>query len=353
MKHTFSNFIVGRSNRLAHQAALTIANNPDATYNPLLVRAATGLGKTHLLNAISERARENQATCQITYLTPGMLSHTLHNALQNGHMDTLRDQYLKTEILLVDDLQEIAGKNHTQKLLLYVLDELMNSDRQVVVASTTMPQNISSLDPRLSSRLSCGAIVEIQPPEAETCQHIVRRKAATHRLALSDSTAKLIAAGTCTNVRDLENRLARLSAYASLHDRPIDDTLVHELLAAGKHPGKERKISVIQEAVANYFGVRISDIKTKRRTHSILVPRQIAMYLSHELTDTSLPEIGRMFGGHSASSVQHACRRIEHLAHGDGDVSRSVRALRSTLINAPVDNSDIAFPHNDLKQMCG
>ena len=352
MNHTFSNFIVGPSNRLAHQAALTIADNPDATYNPLLIRAASGLGKTHLLNAISNRMRQNQATCQITYFTPGNLSHTLHDALQNRRIETLRDQYLKTEVLLVDDLQEIAGRSHTQKMLLHILDELTSSARQIVIASATIPQNIASLDLRLCSRLSRSTIIEIQPPEPETCQHILRHKAVTLRIALSDSAAELIATGTGTNVRELENRLARLAAYASLHDRLIDDNLVQEILQR-KHPTEQQKISVILQTVANYFGVRISDIKTKRRTRDILVPRQIAMYLSNELTDTSLSEVGRLFGGRNATSVQHACRRIEQLTHSDAGVARSVRSLRDMPVDPCVDNSDIGFPQDDLKQMCG
>ena len=352
MNHTFSNFIVGPSNRLAHQAALMIANNPDATYNPLLIRAASGLGKTHLLLAISDHVRQSQATCQIIYLTAGNLSHALHNALRNGRIETFRDQYLKAEILLVDNLQEIAGRSQTQQMLLHILDELMSSGRQVVMASTTMPRNITSLDPRLCSRLSYSGVVEIQPPEPETCRHILRGKAAIHRIALSDSATELIATGSRTNVRELENRLARVAAYASLHDRPIDDALVHEILA-GKNPTDERKISVIQQTVTNYFGVRISDIKTKRRTHTILMPRQIAIYLSHELTGASLSEIGRLFGGHSTSSVQHAHRRIAQLTHGDASVARSVRSLRDMLVNPRVDNSDIGFPQDDLKQVCG
>ena len=352
MNHTFADFIVGPSNRLAHQVALTIANDPDATYNPLLIRAASALGKTHLLHAIGEQARQNQAPGQITCLTPGGLSHALHNALKNGRIDTLRNQYLKTEILLVDDLQEIAGRNHTQNVLLHILDELMNSGRQVVMASTTLPLHIASLDQRLRSRLSGCAIVEIQPAEPETCKHILLSKAATHRLSLPESAAELIAAGTGTDLRELENRLARVAAYASLHDRPIDDALVHEVLL-GTHPTQEREISVVQQTVANYFGVRISDIKTKRRTHAILIPRQIAMYLSYELTDASLQEIGQLFGGRSTSSVQHACRRIEQLTHGDDGIAGSVRSLRGMLARQPVGNSDIGFPQEGLKQVCG
>ena len=352
MNHTFSNFIVGPSNRLAYQAALTVADSPDATYNPLLIRAASGLGKTHLLHAIGDRARQKQAACRIAWLTPGSLGHALHGALRHGRIEGLRDQYLKTDLLLVDDLQELAAKHHTQQMLLHILDELLTGGRQIVAASTTTPQKIASLDPHLCSRLCSSAVVRIQPPEPDTRHHILRHKAATHRVALSDRSVELVAAGTDVNVRELENRLARLAAYASLHERQIDDDLVREVLP-GNHPTEDRKISVIQQTVASYFSVRISDLKTKRRSHAILVPRQIAFYLCHELTTVSLPEIGRLFGGHSAASVQHACKRIRHLTHSDARVARSVRLLRNMFIDQPVDNSDICFPQDDLKQACG
>ena len=352
MKPTFSNFVVGPSNRLAHQAALTVADNPGAAYNPLLIRAASGLGKTHLLRAVSDRARRNRATRRIIHLTPGGLAHALHAALRNGRINTLRDQYLKTEVLLLDDLPEIAAKSHTQKMLLNILDEMLGSDRQVVLASTTRPQDIASLDPRLGSRLSGGAVVDMQSPEVETCRRILRHKAAAHHVALSDGAAELVLAGMGASVRELENRLARLAAYASLHGRPIDATLVHEALG-GKHPTDARKISAIQQTVANYFGIRTSELKTKRRTRAVLVPRQIAMHLSHELTSVPTPEIGRLFGGHSATVVQHAFRRIQQLTQHDAGVARSVGLLRNMVTHSGVDNSDIRFPQDDLKQVCG
>lgn len=352
MEHTFSNFIVGPANRLAYQAAFRIADNPDATYNPLLCRAASGLGKTHLLQAISNHAKRNRASCHIVYLTPGGLGHALHNASRNDHIQTLRDQYLKAEFLLVDDLQEIGGKRHSQQMLLTVLDELIRKDKQIVVASITRPQNIPSLDPRLGSRLSGSAVVDILPPEPETCRRVLRHKAAAHQVALSDRAAKLMLASIGANIRELENCLARLATYASLHGRPIDDALVHKLLLVNP-PTDERRISDIQQTVASHFGVRISEIRTKRRTHAILVARQIAMHLSQELTSIPLSEIGRLFGGHSTASVQRASQRIRHLAHRDAGVARSVRLLRDMLVQPRVDNSCFSFPQSDLKEICG
>ena len=352
MNHTFSNFIVGPSNRLAHQAALAVAGKPGAAYNPLLIRAASGSGKTHLLHAIGDHTRRDPAPCRVVYLTPRSLSHTLHQALRNGHIEATRNQYVQADILLLDDLQDIVGMDHTQKMLVGILDELVRRDRQVVMASTTMPHDITSLEPRLSSRLGSSAIVDIQPPEAETRFHILRHKAAMHHVALSESAAELVAAGPGANVRELENRLARLAAYASLHERPIDDTLVREVLS-GEPPADERKLSLIQRTVASYFGVGTPEIKTKRRTRALLVPRQIAMHLSHELTGLSVSEIGRLFGGHSTASVQHAFRRIQQLTHRDASVARAVGVLRDMLANPGVDNSDISFPQGGLKRMCG
>ena len=208
MNQTFANFIVGPSNRLAYQAAMTIASNPAAAYNPLLIRGADGLGKSHLLHAIGHHLNQQRGNWQIAYLTPDSLSYKLHNALQNGHIETLRGQYLKTDTLLMDDLQDIAGKNYTQQTLLHTLDALLNSGKQIVMASTTTPQDITPLDLRLTSRLSCGVVVEIQSPEADTRLAILRQKAAAYRISLSDSVANLILSDSRTNVRDLENTLA-------------------------------------------------------------------------------------------------------------------------------------------------
>jgi chromosomal replication initiator protein len=352
MNHTFSNFIVGASNRLAHQAAVTVANHPATAYNPLFIRAAGGLGKTHLLHAIRHHLGQDRPTRQIVYLTPDSLSHKLHNALQNGHIEALRNQYRKTDVLLVDDIQDLTGKNHTQQTLLHILDNLSNSGRQIVMASTTMPQDITPLDLRLRSRLSCGVLVEIRPPEPETRLTILNQKAVAYRLSLSDSMARRIASDTGTSIRELENRLARLATYASLRDRVIDDELVIEMLRQ-THPTSAHQVSVIQQTVAGHFGVTVSDIKTRRRDHIILIPRQVAMYLCLELTDMTLPEIGRLFGGRSTTTVQHAYRRIGRLMDRDAGITRAVRVLRKALANTDVDIVHTSFPQGGMDQVCG
>ena len=352
MNHSLSNFIVGPSNRLAYQVATAIADNPNGTYNPFLIRAAAGLGKTHLLHAVREHIKQHKTACRVTYVTPDGLSRRLHNAIRSGHVETLRDQYLKTDILMVDDVQDIAGRQHTQGMLLHILDEFMSSGRQVVVATSTMPRNIPSLEPRLCSRLGCSLVVEIRPPEPETCRKILHHKASLRRIELPDSVIELLVSATGANIRELEHHLTGLAAFASLHGRPIDDDLVLEMLQR-ENPTSERQISMIQQTVATYFGVRIADLKTKRRPHVILVPRQIAMFLSHELTSASPSEIGRLFGGRSSASVQHACRRIERLTRSGAGVSRPVQALRDMLGNSHVDNSGIGFPQDDLKEECG
>ena len=343
MDHTFTNFIVGPSNRLARQAAQAVADNPATAYNPLLIRAADGLGKSHLLRAIGHHFRESRPTWQITYLTPDTLSHKLHNALQNHHIEALRDQHQKTDALLVDDLQDIAGKTYTQQALLHILDDLSNSGKQVVMASTTIPQDITPIDQRLRSRLSCGVIVEIQPPEPETCMAILRQKAAVYRISLSDSVVNRIISDSRTSVRELENNLARLAAYASLRDRTIDDELVSDVLGQTYVPSQQQ-VSVIQQTVAGHFGVKVSDIKTKQRSHAILIPRQIAMYLCQELTDMPLPEIGRLFGDRNAATVQHAYRKVHRLIDVHAGLAGTVRALRKTLAETGVETADMSFP---------
>jgi chromosomal replication initiator protein len=343
MNHTFANFIVGPSNRLAYQAALAVANDPAAAYNPLLIRAGDSLGKSHLLHAIGHHLSESKPAWQTTYLTPDSLSHKLHNALQNGRIETLRSQYLKTDILLVDDIQDIAGKSYTQQTLLHTLDVLLNTGKQIVMASTITPQDITSLDLRLQSRLSCGVIVEIQPPELETRLAILRQKAAAYHISLPDSVASRIASNSQMNIRELENSLTRLATYASLHDSSIDDGLISDMLRQ-THTTNQHQISVIQQTVASYFGVKVSEIKAKHRDHAVLIPRQIAMYLCQELTDVPLPEIGQLFGGRSTATVQHAYRRISDLLNSDAGLAGTVRVLRKTLVNTTVEITNISFP---------
>lgn len=351
MNHTFINFIVGPSNRLAYQAALAVANDPATAYNPLLIRAGDSLGKTHLLHAIGHHLSESKPVWQTTYLTPDSLSYKLHNAIQNGRIEALRNQYLKTDMLLVDDIQDIAGKSYTQQTLLHTLDDLLNTGKQIVMASTITPQDITSLDLRLQSRLSCGVVVEIQPPELETRLAILRQKAAAYRIALPDNVASFIASDSRMNIRELENSLTRLATYASLHDSSIDDGLISDMLRQTQTTN-QHQISVIQQTVASHFGVKISDIKAKHRGHLVLIPRQIAMYLCQELTDVPLPEIGRLFGSRSTSTVQHAYRRISSLMDNDVGLAGTIRVLRKTLTNIGVEIMDISFPQAEANRVC-
>ena len=343
MDHTFTNFIIGPSNRLAYQAAVAVADNPAASYNPLLIRAADGLGKTHLLHAIGHHLSQHRPAWQITHLTPSGLSHKLHNALQNQHIEALRDQYLKTDVLLVDDIQDIAGKRYTQQTLLHILDGLSNSGKQIVITSTAAPQDITPLDHRLRSRLSGGVIVEIQPPALETRLAILSQKAAAHHISLSDSVASRIASESQTSLQELENNLARLVAYASLHDCSIDDELANNILRQ-THATRQQRVSVIQQTVASHFGVRVSDIKTRQRDHAVLMPRQIAMYLCRELTNVSLSQIGQLFGSRSTATVQHAYRKIDRLVNDNAGLARTVQILREALTDTSVETADISFP---------
>ncbi len=351
MNHTFVNFIVGPSNQLAYQTAVTVANNPAAIYNLLLIRAGDGLGKTHLLHAIGHHISESKPAWQTTYLTPDNLSHKLHNALQNGYIETLRNQYLKTDTLLVDDIQDIAGKNYTQQTMLHTLDELLNAGKQVVMTSTTTPQDITPLDLRLRSRLSCGVIVDIQPPERETRLAILRQKAAAYRISLSNGAASFIASDSRMNVRELENSLARMAVYASLRDRAIDDELISDMLRQ-PHTTSQQRVTVIQQTVAGHFGVKVTNIRTRQRDHAVLIPRQIAMYLCQELTDVPLSEIGRLFGGRSTATVQNAYRKIGRLIDDDAGLARTVGVLRKTLAETGVEIAAISFPQGPADQVC-
>lgn len=351
MNHTFTNFIVGPSNRLAYQAAVAIANKPAASYNPLYIRAGDGLGKTHLLHAIGHHLSQHRPAWQITHLTPGSLSYSLHNALQSQHIEVLRNQYQKTDVLLVDDIQDIAGKRYTQQTLLHILDDLSNSGKQIAITSTTAPPDIIPLDLRLRSRLSCGVSVEIQPPDLETRLAILNQKAAAYHVSLSDSVASRIASDSQASLQELENNLARLVAYASLHDCSIDDELANNVMRQ-THTTSQQQVSVIQQTVASHFGVKVSDIKTRQRDQAILIARQTAMYLCHELTSVSVSQIGQLFGSRSTATVQHACKKIDRLVNGNANLARIVQVLRDTLANTGVETADITFPQGQSSRGC-
>jgi chromosomal replication initiator protein len=330
MNCTFTNFVVGSSNQFAHAASLAVANLPARAYNPLFLYGGVGLGKTHLLEAIGHHLTQQGA--RAVYLSAERFMNDLVNSLQHGRMEIFRTRYRQVDALLIDDVHFLAGKDRTQEEFFHTFNALYNTGGQVVVSSDKPPQDIVALEERLRSRFSSGLIADIQPPDLETRVAILLRKAEERGLALSSRVAMLVATRVRTNVRELEGCLTRIGAYASLHARSITEELAETVL---QQVVAEREDMLttgrIQRIVAEHFGVKTSELKSKRRLRSITFPRHVAMFLCRELTDASLPEIGRQFGGRDHTTVLHSCTKIARLETEDEHVARLLWHLRRTL----------------------
>lgn len=331
MDCTFANFVVGSSNQFAHAASLAVANLPTRAYNPLFIYGGIGLGKTHLLQAIGYRIKQRGACAK--YLSSERFMNELLNALQRGHaIEAFRTRYRLVDTLLIDDIQFIAGKDHTQEEFFHTFNALYDAGKQVVMTSDRSPQEMIHLQERLRSRFMAGLVADIQTPDLETRVAILCRKAEERGLHLPSNVAMLIASHLQTNVRELEGCLTRLGAYASLNAQSINDDLAEQVLEQ-LLTEREQVLTApqIQQAVADFFGLKIHDLKSKRRHRAITLPRQIAMYLCRELTDATLPEIGRYFGGRDHTTVIHACSKMTTLTTSDEHVSRILRQLRQSL----------------------
>lgn len=330
MDCTFANFIVGSANQFAHAAALAVANLSAQAYNPLFIYGGTGLGKTHLLQAICYRAR--QRGVRVTYSPAERFVNELVRSLQHGRMESFRERYRQADALLIDDVQFLEGKGHTQEEIFHTFNALYDAGKQIVASSDRPPQDLLSLQERLRSRFASGLIADVQPPDLETRVAILRRKAEECGLALPLRVAMLVASRVRTNVRELEGCLTRIGAYASLNGQSISvglaETVLQQLLI--EH---ERAITAphIQQTVAQYFGLKTSELRSRRRLRSISLPRQIAMFLCRELTDSTLPEIGRCFGGRDHTTVIHSCAKVARLEESDERTAHQLWQLRQTL----------------------
>lgn len=333
MDCTFDNFVVGSSNQFAHAASLAVANHPTQAYNPLFIYGGVGLGKTHLLQAIRNQIKQRNVCAE--YLPAERFMNEMVHALQHGHaIETFRQRYRQVDTLLIDDIQFIAGKEHTQEEFFHTFNTLYETGKQMVMTSDRAPQDMARLQGRLRSRFTAGLVANIQTPDLETRVAILCRKADERGLYLPSNVAMLIASQLPVNVRELEGCLTRLGAYASLNARGIDDELTEKVLEQLRNERQQTLTTThIQQAVAEYFGLKVSELKSKRRHRSITLPRQIAMYLCRELTDATLPEVGRCFGGRDHTTVIHSCTKIATLESSDDRVSHSLQQLRQRLEN--------------------
>ncbi len=313
-KYTFENFIVGSSNQFANAACLAVANNPGKVYNPLFIYGGVGLGKTHLLNAVGNFLLVHHTTNsnKICYTTAEEFTNDLINSLRNEKMDEFRNRFRKMDVLLIDDIQFIAGKERTMAEFFHTFNALYDNTKQIVVTSDKFPGDIANFEERLRSRFEWGLIADIQPPDLETKVAILNKKAEAENVILSQDVAFYLASNIEDNIRVLEGSLIRLSAFASLHNIPITMELAKEVMGhIIKDKKKEITVDMVIKEVSTYFSIKVSDLKSTKRIKSIIGPRQIAIYLSRKLTSGSLVSIGEKFGGKDHATVIHSIRKIE------------------------------------------
>jgi len=314
-KYTFSSFVVGKSNQFAHAATKMVAEAPGKVYNPLFIYSGVGLGKTHLLHAIGNYLAENKPHIRVLYVSSEQFTNEVIQAILNDRTVELRSKYRNDiDVLLMDDIQFIAGKERTIEEFFHTFNTLYEAHKQIVITSDRFPKDIKNIDERLRSRFEWGLLADIQPPDLETRIAIVKKKAAGEfpNLYFPDDVALFLAENIRTNVRELEGALIRLGAFASLTGQELSVEMAQRIFKdVIRH--KEEKVTVdkIQKIVASYFNIKVSDLRSKKRTKGLVLPRQIAMYLCRDLLKMSFPEIGKIFGGKDHSTVIYACRIVE------------------------------------------
>ena len=319
-RYTFDTFIVGSSNQFAHAACRAVAEAPSRSYNPLFIYGGVGLGKTHLMHAVGHYVLQHDRNLKLTYISSERFMNEMINAVRYDRVLDFRERYRSVDVLLVDDIQFLAGKEGTQTEFFHTFNALYDSQKQIVLSSDCPPHEIPALEERLRSRFEWGLTADIQSPDLETKVAILKRKAETEAVPLPDNVAMYIAGKIKSNIRELEGSLIRLIAYASLTGQEITLPLTQEVLKnVLDHDVKAVTIEIIQKFVADYYNLKMIDLKSRNNAKSVAMPRQIAMYLCKSLTHASLPEIGRSFGGKHHSTVIHSIRKVEDMRKKDMD----------------------------------
>ena len=331
-RYTFDNFVIGNGNQFARAASLASAERPGKAYNPLFLYGGVGLGKTHLMHAIGHEVKRRQPVMNICYVTAEKFLNEMINSIRNDRMTSFRDRFRGVDVLLIDDIQFIAQKERVQEEFFHTFNALHESMRQVVIASDRPPKELAEIEERLRSRFEWGLIADIQPPDLETKVAILQKKAESEQANLPTDVAMFIASNVRTNVRELEGALVRLIAWCSMHGVEITLAVTQQCLKQFIDT-QVRKITIdaIQKAVAENFAMRVSELKQKNNSRAVVVPRQIAMYLAKNLTEASLPEIGRQFGGKHHTTVMHSIAKIDAQRRTDKDLNRTVNKLMETL----------------------
>ncbi|WP_059105095.1 chromosomal replication initiator protein DnaA [Shouchella shacheensis] len=332
-KYTFNTFVIGSGNRFAHAASLAVAEAPAKAYNPLFIYGGVGLGKTHLMHAIGHYVMEHNPNANVLYLSSEKFTNEFINAIRDNKAVHFRNKYRSVDVLLIDDIQFIAGKIQTQEEFFHTFNALHEESKQIVISSDRPPKEIPTLEDRLRSRFEWGLITDITPPDLETRIAILRKKAKAENLDIPNEVMLYIANQIDTNIRELEGALIRVVAYSSLINQDMNADLAAEALKDIIPNAMPKTLTIvdIQKMVGHYYQVKLEDFKAKKRTKSVAFPRQIAMYLSREMTDASLPKIGSEFGGRDHTTVIHAHEKISKLLSTDQDLQQKVQAMTEQL----------------------
>ena len=331
-RYTFDAFVIGNGNQFARAAALAVAERPSRAYNPLFLYGGVGMGKTHLMHAIGHEVKRRQPMVNICYVSAEKFTNEMISSLRNDRMTSFRDRFRSVDVLLIDDIQFIAQKERTQEEFFHTFNALHESMKQIVIASDRPPKELAEIEDRLRSRFEMGLIADIQPPDLETKVAILQKKAESEQVQLPADVAMFVASNVRTNVRELEGALVRLIAWCQLNRMEITLATTQQCLKQFIDM-QVRKITIeaIQRAVSENFGMRIVDLKQKNNSRNVVVPRQIAMYLAKQMTEASLPEIGRQFGNKHHTTVMHSIAKIGELRRVDKDLHRTLNKLQEQL----------------------
>lgn len=334
-KYIFDTFVVGNSNRFAHAASLAVAEAPAKAYNPLFIYGGVGLGKTHLMHAIGHYVLEQNSKVKVVYISSETFTNELINSIRDDKTVEFRNKYRSIDVLLIDDIQFLAGKERTQEEFFHTFNALHEANKQIIISSDRPPKEIPTLEDRLRSRFEWGLITDIQAPDLETRIAILRKKAELENISVPDEVMIDIAKKIQSNIRELEGALIRVVAYSSLTHKEINVNLAQEALKDIIPSNRNRQVSValIQQIVAAHFNLKIEDFKAKKRTRNLAYPRQIAMYLARELTDFSLPKIGEEFGGRDHTTVIHAYEKIKEGMESDPNLVMTVKEIKEKIQN--------------------
>lgn len=328
-KYTFDTFVIGNSNRFAHAASLAVAEAPAQAYNPLFIYGGVGLGKTHLMHAIAHYVLNQNIRSKVVYVSSEKFTNELINSIRDDRNDEFRNKYRNIDVLLIDDIQFIAGKERTQEEFFHTFNSLHEANKQIIISSDRPPKEIPTLEDRLRSRFEWGLLADIQPPDLETRIAILRKKASVENINVPNDVMHYIASKIQSNIRELEGALIRIVAYSSLTNKEVTVELAEEALKDIIASNKPREITVdfIKKVITNHYDIKLEDFNSKKRTRAIAYPRQIAMYLTRELTDLSLPKIGDEFGGRDHTTVIHACDKISKEIEESDDFNNKINSI--------------------------